>query len=76
LRKPFSEEDNSVNDFPDPLPDVAISVGAVAVARRAHELGLTLTPAQCDELARAALEAGTAHLTGADTWPPLPNPES
>ncbi|GAA4147665.1 hypothetical protein GCM10022251_10420 [Phytohabitans flavus] len=51
-----------MNDLPDPLPDVAISVGAVAVARRAHELGLTLTPVQCDELARAALEAGTQYL--------------
>jgi hypothetical protein len=67
LRKPFSEEDNSVNDFSDQLPDVAISVGAVAVARRAHELGLTLTPEQCDELARAALEAGTQYLDVAES---------
>jgi len=60
--KGLIKEDNAVDGIPDPLPDVAISVGAVAVARRAHELGLTLTPEQCDELARAALEAGTQYL--------------
>ncbi|MFC0528427.1 hypothetical protein [Phytohabitans kaempferiae] len=59
-----------MNEIPDPLPDVAISVGAVAVARRAHELGVALTPAQCEELARAALEAGTAYLyTDTETEP-------
>ena len=62
LPKPFSEGDNSVNDPANELPDVAISVGAVAIARRAHELGLTLTHEQCDELARAALEAGIQYL--------------
>jgi len=51
-----------VDDPANELPDVAISVGAVAVARRAHELGLILTHEQCDELARAALEAGTQYL--------------
>lgn len=55
-----------MNEFSEPLPDVAISVGAVAVARRAHELGLTLTPEHCDELARAALEAGTQYLEVAE----------
>ncbi|MGN9913035.1 hypothetical protein ACTMTJ_36405 [Phytohabitans sp. LJ34] len=51
-----------MNDPANELSDVAISVGAVAVARRAHELGLTLTHEQCDELARAALEAGIQYL--------------
>ena len=66
LRHGLCEEDNSVDEFSEPLPDVAISVGAVAVARRAHELGLTLTPEQCDELARVALEAGTQYLDVGD----------
>jgi hypothetical protein len=62
------------------LPDVAISVGAVAVARRAHELGLALTPEQCEDLARAVLDAAVQYLDGAgpdaESWPPLPDPES
>ncbi|WP_173160622.1 hypothetical protein [Phytohabitans suffuscus] len=56
-----------MNEIPDPLPDVAISVGAVAIARRAHELGLALTSEQCDELARAALEAGTQYLDATES---------
>lgn len=80
LRHGPTEEDNHVTESSGSLPDVAISVAAVAVARRAHELGLTLTPEQCEELARAVLEAGVPYLDGvgpdAESWPPLPDPRS
>ncbi|MDQ7909692.1 hypothetical protein RB614_34740 [Phytohabitans sp. ZYX-F-186] len=69
-----------MNDSSGTLPDVAISVGAVAVARHAHEFGFDPTPAQCETIARAVLEAGSPYLreAGPDSegWPPMPDPES